>query len=73
MTSLLSYGGDDTIHGGEGTDTLNGGDGFDVLSYKGHSTAVRIKLAEQTSEFIPSPTNYVAERSDFRVRRRHWH
>ncbi|UWR95972.1 hypothetical protein [Phaeobacter inhibens] len=57
---ISAYGGDDTIHGGEGTDTLHGGDGFDVLSYEGHSTAVRIKLTEQTSEFIPSPTNYVA-------------
>ncbi|MFV1462820.1 MULTISPECIES: hypothetical protein [unclassified Phaeobacter] len=52
--------GDDTIIGGEGTDTMNGGEGFDVLSYEGHSTAVRINLAQQTSELIPSPTNYIA-------------
>ncbi|KXF88794.1 calcium-binding protein [Phaeobacter inhibens] len=50
----------DIFVGNDDANFFKSGDGFDVLSYEGHSTAVRIKLTEQTSEFIPSPTNYVA-------------
>ncbi|MFS4583092.1 hypothetical protein [Phaeobacter sp. C3_T13_0] len=53
--------GDDTIHGGEGGDTLDGGEGFDVLSYEGQAAAVKINLANQTSQRMSGSGSYVTD------------